>query len=265
VKFSPIEEDSGICHSIICGPAVTTYNRSLSVYKKSEVPPLRTKPTPLLESHTNKMELLPKDTQQQANSAQSRKLEVDFSWKKFNTLITEKDDKESKPLYIVGFKVMTSQLVFKSAVDDSTIGTGTLPAISIDSECSIRGQPIKLKAQKRFKIDYEYLSKGFSENEDPVPMTWICDCGFKTWDFICLDRQQMPVAKFSANVWATKKIGGIELLGKATGSEEIRDEIVVTGLTVFYLMVLRSSSIFSFFGAVFSRPGSGEKDRSKNI
>jgi hypothetical protein len=207
--------------------------------------------------------------QKTINSSQPQTLEVDFSWKKFKSFVTPKnsDSTPSKPLYIIEFKTMKSQLLFKSAVDDSILGTGTLHAISIDAECSVRGQDIKLKAQKRFKIEYEYFSTLFSntENGEPVPMTWVCDTGFKKWGFVCLDRNQMPVARFQVNVWAAKKIGVIELLGMAGEKEVLRDEVVVTGLTLFYFTMLRSSSIFSFFGAVFSKPGKekAEKESKK--
>ncbi|PMD63468.1 uncharacterized protein K444DRAFT_641303 [Hyaloscypha bicolor E] len=197
--------------------------------------------------------------QKTINSSQPQTLEVDFSWKKFKLFVTSKnsDSTPSKPLYIIEFKTMKSQLLFKSAVDDSILGTGTLHPISIDAECLVRGQDIKLKAQKRFKIEYEYFSTLFSdtENGEPVPMTWVCDTGMKTCGFVCLDRNRMPVARFQVNLWAAKNVGVIELLGVAAEREEVRDEVVVTGLTLFYFTVLRSSSIFSFFGAVFSRPG----------
>ncbi|KAF2178158.1 hypothetical protein K469DRAFT_456224, partial [Zopfia rhizophila CBS 207.26] len=197
----------------------------------------------------------PKNPQQQENSAQGCTLQVDFSWKKFKSLITEKDDPQSKPIYIVDYKTFKPHLVFKSAADDSTFASGTLHHISINADCEIRGQPVTLKALKRFKTEYTHLSHAFSNNDAPVPMTWTSTSGFKTWDFICLDTQQMPVAKFSANAWAVKKVGNIEFLGsKAATSDAVRDEIVVTGLTLFYCMVLRSSSILSFFGAIFSRP-----------
>ena len=65
----------------------------------------------------------------------------------------------------------------------------------------------------------------------------------------------MPVAKFSANGLAVKKVGNIEFLRPKANSPVARDEIVVTGLTLFYCMLLRSSSILSFFGAIFARPG----------
>src|ERR1700683_3760367 len=122
--------------------------------------------------------------QKTINSSQPQTLEVDFSWKKFKLFVTSKnsDSTPSKPLYIIEFKTMKSQLLFKSAVDASILGTGPLHPISIDAECWVRGQDIKLKAQKRFKIEYEYFSTLFSdtENGEPVPMTWVCDTGMKT-------------------------------------------------------------------------------------
>jgi hypothetical protein len=61
-------------------------------------------------------------------------------------------------------------------------------------------------------------------------MTWTSSGGcFKTWDFVCMDEQQIPVAKFSANLWAIKKVGRIEFLGLKADSDAVRDEIVVTG------------------------------------
>ena len=65
----------------------------------------------------------------------------------------------------------------------------------------------------------------------------------------------MPVAKFSANIWALQKVGNIEFLGDKADSKEAREEIVVTGLTLFYCMCLRTNNILNLFGAIFSRPG----------
>lgn len=201
------------------------------------------------------MDFSPEIPQSQHNSAQTSTLQVDFSWKKYQALVTE-HDKPSDPIYIVDFKTVKSpHIIFKSAADDTTLGTGTLHPISINADYEIRGQKGTLKALKRFKTEYTHLSHAYSDNGSPAPMTWTSSCGFKTWDFICLDEQQMPVAKFSANGWAVKKVSNIEFLGPKANSPAARDEIVVTGLTLFYCMLLRSSSILSFFGAIFARPG----------
>ncbi|CZR65842.1 uncharacterized protein PAC_15742 [Phialocephala subalpina] len=145
--------------------------------------------------------------QQPGDLAPGRTLQVDFSWKKFKSLITEKDDPNSKPVYIVDYKTFSPHLVFKSGVDNSTFGTGTLHPISINADCDIRGQHITLKAMKRFKTSYMHLSPTFSGTKEPVPLIWTSDCDFKTWDFICMDENQLPVAKFSANIWALMGCG----------------------------------------------------------
>ena len=73
----------------------------------------------------------------------------------------------------------------------------------------------------------------------------------------------MPVAKFSSNIWACKKVGNIEFLGsKAATSNVVRDEIVVTGLTLFCCMALRMNNILSLFGAIMARPGHDDRDVS---
>jgi len=211
----------------------------------------------------NNMENPPDTAQQQEALDQGRTLQVDFSWKKWKALITEKADPESKSVYVVDFKTIKApHLVFKSATDDSTVGTGTLHPISINANCTIHGQPIELKAQKRFKTEYMHLSHAFSDTDAPTPMYWTSNAGCKAWDFICLDQNQLPVAKFSANVWAVKKIGTIEFLGSKAMSDAARDEIVVTGITLFYCMLLRCNNVLSLFGAIFSRPGHNNKDIS---
>lgn len=209
------------------------------------------------------MDSQPVNMQQEANHEDHRTLEVDFQWGKFKSFISEKGDKDSKPLYIVGFKM--TGLKFIHASDKSTFGTGTLHAVSISPDCSIRGEAIKLKAQNRFKINYDYMSLGFSDTKNPVPMTWICNTHFKTWDFVLMDSQQIAVAKFAANVWALKKIGIIELLGRAASNEVAREEVVVTGMTLLYCIMLRMNSLPNLVGAVFNKPGSASKEKAEDV
>ncbi|PGG96272.1 hypothetical protein GX51_07908 [Blastomyces parvus] len=213
----------------------------------------------------------------QENTAEDLTLQVDFSWQRFKSLITNKADPQASPLYVVHHKLVKPHLTFKSGADDTPFATGSLHTFSIDAECEIRGRPTPLKALKRFKTEYMHRSHALAHNHnvadggassaEPARMTWIGSCGLKTWDYICMDERQMPVAKFSANIWGVKKIGTITFLGanipsaRATGaiSDAVREEIVVTSLTLFYCMVLRTNSVFSLFGAVFSRPGHEEK------
>ncbi|KAL8720195.1 MAG: hypothetical protein Q9181_007950 [Wetmoreana brouardii] len=189
-------------------------------------------------------------------------LQADFTWRKWQAVISDRSN-PSKPIYIVHYRpfAISSQIVFKSATDDTTVGTGTLHAFSINADYKLHGRKGQIKALKRWKTAYTHLSSAYSDTDTSLTaMTWASSSNFKTWDFICLDSQQMPVAKFSANLWAVKKIGQIEFLGPKATSAAVRDEIVVTGLTLMYCMVLRTSSLLSFFGAIFARPGPIKSD-----
>jgi hypothetical protein len=211
---------------------------------------------PIKEPTEHNMEFSPEIPRPIRTSAETRTLQVDFSWKKFMALISDYNSPQSDPIYIVDFKTLKApHLIFKSATDDSAIGAGTLHTVSINADYEIHSRKGTLKAQRRFKTEYSYLSRAFSDNDSLVTMTWTSSSGFKTWDFVCMDEQQVPVARFSANVWAIKKVGKIEFLGPKADSDAVRDEIVVTGLTLFYCMLLRANNIFAFFGAIFSRPG----------
>jgi hypothetical protein len=193
--------------------------------------------------------------QEQKDLAQSYSLQLDFSWKTLRTLITEKHKPGSKPIYIVDYKTLTPTFIFRSGADDSPFASGTLHAVNINADCMIRGKPITLCAMKRFKTEYAYLSPAFSDSDTPIQMTWISTCGLKSWDFICLDPQQNAVAKFSANIWALKQFGNFEFLGPKASSAVAREEIVITGITLYTCMCLRANNVLSLFGAIFSHPG----------
>ncbi|KAL4782348.1 hypothetical protein BJX76DRAFT_349468 [Aspergillus varians] len=183
-------------------------------------------------------------------------LPVDFSWKKFKALINDPNNPEAGPLYIVGWSVFKApHLTFTRSADDHIVGTGTLHTFKIDAEYEVAGRKGTLSAQKRFKTLYTHASYAYSTTDKPVTMTWTSDSGFTTWDFVCVDEHQRPVAKYSAKIWGVKKIGNIEFMDDRPLTDAARDEIVVTGMTLFYCMWLRVNSIFSLFGAVFSRPG----------
>ncbi|KAI4191160.1 MAG: hypothetical protein L6R41_000297 [Letrouitia leprolyta] len=184
-------------------------------------------------------------------------LQIDFAWRNFKARISDRTT-PSDPLYIVDFKWFTTRcIVVESAIDNKIIGAGTIHIISIHPDYELHGRKGTIKALKRWKTSYTHLSHAYAPSPDgpPMTMTWTSSSNFKTWDFICLDDQQMPVAKFIGNIWGVKRLGYIEFLGPKATSAAARDEIVVTGLTLFYTMIIRTYSIFNFFGAIFARTG----------
>ena len=201
----------------------------------------------------------PQETQPESNT-----LTVDFSWRKFNALIRPSSTSSQKP-YTVKFKPLSPHLVFKT--DEAIFGTGHLNTFSINAACTLRNVPIELIAEKRLKTSYSHQSHNFSSDpKKTVKMTWTSTSDFVTWDFICLDEKQNPVAKFSANIWALKKIGRIEFsnIGEGEEAERKKEEIVVMGLTLFNTMVVRMNNIFSLWGSAFHTPGRA-REKVKNV
>ena len=77
--------------------------------------------------------------------------------------------------------------------------------------------------------------------------------GFKHWDFILLDSNKEPVARFHSNVWAYKKLGLVEFMGNY--SAKTKEEICITGFTVYYNTLLRMNNLLQFFGAMGAKTG----------
>jgi hypothetical protein len=184
---------------------------------------------------------------------QSRALAIDFMWSKFHCSVTEFDPTNPNPkqVYDVSCGMLAPHLKFKSIEQDRQIGTGTIHAISISPDFELHGSKGTLRAQSRLKTSYSHMSHVFSDTDKPAKMSWTSQSGFKTWDFICCDENQNPVAKFTANVWALKKIAKVELLGPKAHDPAAMDEIVVVGLTLCYCMYIRINNIFNLVGSAF--------------
>lgn len=100
-------------------------------------------------------------------------------------------------------------------------------------------------AQKRFRPVYTQRSLAMSDTEMPATLTWTINTDFMAWNFVCVDEQKMPVARFVVNNWGVKRLGRIEFMGPRANSEALREEIVVVGTTLAYWMFLRCRSVSS--------------------
>lgn len=190
-------------------------------------------------------------------AGQSRSLTVKFMWSKFNCHIHDFDPTNPKPkmVYDVACKMLAPHLRIKSVEDDRQVGTGTVHAISISPDFEIHGSKGTLRAKSRLRTIYTHMSNVFSETDKPAKMSWTSQSGFKTWDFICCDESQTPVAKFTANIWAIKNMAKIELLGPKAFDAAAMDEIVVVGMTLCYCMYVRINNPFNLLGSAFMRTG----------
>ncbi|CBF71821.1 predicted protein [Aspergillus nidulans FGSC A4] len=97
----------------------------------------------------------------------SRKLQVDFSWKKFEGLITDANDPSNHPLYIVHWNAIKSpHITFKRPSDDHIVGTGTLHLVRINADFEVHGRSRTLVAQKRFKTLYTHETHAYADPGD---------------------------------------------------------------------------------------------------
>jgi hypothetical protein len=210
------------------------------------------------------------DVSPEIPETQPNTLHIDFSWRKFKTLITENEN----PLYTVRYKFNTKEIriTVKSAAENvkeaRTVGDSVISSTDINANYELHGRSGMLKSLKRFENDYTHLSHTFSNiTEDGAElgtMTWSADRTLKRWTFVCSDENDTPVAKVTANIFAMKKVGTIEVFSPhAPLSVAQRDEIVLTGLTLMYLVAARSSSITMFFNSLFADTGPIEKDKAE--
>jgi hypothetical protein len=194
-------------------------------------------------------------------------LQVDFAWSKFRNIISEKNGNQLTPVYIQHFRPTKPQLRFDSAPDNVNIASGTINNFSISAECVLNGKTIDLKPLKRWKTQYNYLSTTLSSDPSrPVAISWITNSSLKIWDFVCLDENQIAVAKFSVNFWAMKEVGNFHFEKSREGvSKEVRDEIVVTGLTLLYVMMMRMNNPLHLLGSMFAKPGKVDDGKGDGV
>ncbi|KAI4615378.1 uncharacterized protein J4E87_009271 [Alternaria ethzedia] len=205
-------------------------------------------------------------------------LQVDFAWSKFRNIVASKGaGQQLTPLYVQHFRPAKPQLRFERASDQTIIAKGTirksaygtskkhsdsvlrrLDSFSISGDCIIHGQEVILKPLKRWKTKYNYLSHALGG----IPITWTANSTMKVWDFVCINSAtQESIAKFGVNLWAMKQVGNFyfeETEDEVT--EALRDEVVVTGLTLLYLMMTRMNNPIHLLGAAFAKPGKVEGD-----
>ncbi|KAI4621937.1 hypothetical protein J4E81_010914 [Alternaria sp. BMP 2799] len=190
-------------------------------------------------------------------------LQVDFAWSKFRNVVASKGaDQQLTPLYVQHFRPAKPQLRFERASDHTIIAKGTIHSFSISGDCIIHGQEVILKPLKRWKTKYNYLSHALGG----IPITWTANSTMKVWDFVCINSAtQESIAKFSVNLWAMKQVGNFYFeKTEEEVTEALRDEVVVTGLTLLYLMMTRMNNPIHLLGAAFAKPGKVEGDGNES-
>ncbi|RMZ71826.1 hypothetical protein GMOD_00009169 [Pyrenophora seminiperda CCB06] len=190
-------------------------------------------------------------------------LKVNYIWGKFrNEIFSQDPDGHLTPLYTMNCGFLKPQLRFTRAGDKTqVIAQGTINSFSISAVCLIHGQKLVLKPLKRWKTHYNYLSHALRG----VPISWIANSSMKVWDFVCINSvTQEPIAKFAVNLWAARNVGNFYFEKSAEEVPEgLRDEVVVTGLTLMYTMTTRINNPVQLLGAAFAKPGKVEGEEGR--
>ncbi|KAJ5171971.1 hypothetical protein N7492_004564 [Penicillium capsulatum] len=186
------------------------------------------------------------------------RLRLDFQWRKWRTYISNENEKD-KPRYTLHYKLLAPQLRFRNNVNNEIIGNGILHFFSIDADWDLYGRQDIMVAQKRWKCIYSFRSMALSTDGQPVTLNWVSESGFKTWDFVCVDPNQMPLARFTANTFGLKHLATIEFTGPVANSQLFQEEIMVTGVTLAYCAAVRFSSLSGVVNSLASDPGHDKK------
>jgi len=183
-------------------------------------------------------------------------LQVDFAWSKFKNTISEKSSTgQLTPLYIQHFRPLKPHLKFDYADSNKQFATSNVKYVAISADVTINNQDIAVKPLSRWYTKYNYLSTALSpDGSTAAAVTWQTNCSLKIWDFVCLDANQLPLAKFSVNIWALTEVGNFHFDKSAQEiSKAARDEIVVMGLTLLYVMMTRMNNPLNLLGSIFGK------------
>lgn len=186
------------------------------------------------------------------------KLRLDFQWRKFRTYISDETRRET-PRYTLHYKLLAPQLRFRNNANNEIIGNGLLHYFSIDADYDLYGRQDTMVAQKRWSVVYSFRSMALSTDGQPVTLNWVSESGFKRWDFVCVDPDQLPLARVTANTFGLKHLATIEFTGPVANSQLFQEEIMVTGVTLAYCAAFRFGSVSGLAGNLASNPGHDKK------
>ncbi|KAK5171911.1 uncharacterized protein LTR77_003548 [Saxophila tyrrhenica] len=139
---------------------------------------------------------------------------------------------ESSGSILYDFDNKYTQLVFRrlDSVEGDQIGTASFHFISTSAiDVRIHSTSFSLKHRDWKHRDQQWLSPAFGNQT----MTWSKANPWTSSSITLLDEAQLPVAKFSPGGAVTlKQPSKIEFMGERSISQEMLDELVVTGVAL---------------------------------
>lgn len=170
------------------------------------------------------------------NDAQVHTLHVAYkNWKSTTALVTSSDP--SNILYTVDFPTITkSRMRFTAAGSENPYAEAKFHCLSSKIDLTIHHQTTELKRKRLWGSTYEWSSPAFGG----CTMSWMSKSRFNALDFVCVNEQQLPVARYrkEGSCWSPKSwknLGSVEFLGPIERAAQ--DEILVTALAMVYVVM----------------------------
>ncbi|KAL9131000.1 MAG: hypothetical protein Q9217_000942 [Psora testacea] len=145
------------------------------------------------------------------------------------------------PLYMVEVHCISRpHVIVRSASNpDTLVGTAKFRKISLGIDVVVHGHPITLEPRGIFKSGHKYRSPA----ANGAQRYWKSEGVFSGGDMICLDENEMPVARFDVSNWSVRKKGKLELVGHGVTENGLgMDETVMAGVALMELRKRRNGN-----------------------
>ena len=151
------------------------------------------------------------------------------------------DSETSSVLYNLDLPTLRrSRMLFKSAAEDNDFGKTAFHALKSRIDVEVIGVSIEMNPRKSFSSDYTFVSPAWQN----ATMTWTMSSGLKTVSYVLTSKSCLsPDIRARLRQCHRNHLASWSFWKPKRDNQARKDEIVVTGLTLAYLLVtIRSSS-----------------------
>lgn len=121
-----------------------------------------------------------------------------------------------------------------TTADSTSVGSVSFHEFSSGIEANVHDVSMTLNSRGIFKCGHTYSSPAFGG----ACLTWKRQ--HHSFDLVCLDEREVPIARLCFSCWSWSKLGRLELMSPDVASGPAMEEMLVTGLAMMEnFMVLR--------------------------
>ena len=139
------------------------------------------------------------------------------------------DTDKSTLLYTLKRHLRTPHLTLESASSAATVGTAILHFHTSRVDITVNEAAVSMTSHGFWQKSYKWSSPAL----EGATVTW--KCNNSNLDLVCVDEQEIAIARFRYSNWSLKKCGSFEILGPKAGTVQLTEEMLVTGLALLVL------------------------------